>query len=256
MQEREIFTREEKQNLIEHCADDIYQYGQKYMQLKKVYDAYGYCMPVECWYNFRDAWFHYRKMYTRKERVSVLNEKYAMEEHLLRAWKDGIIYLLQEISEGLEFWYLNSLDSDVDSVPPEPEIEKIVDEVYRDIAQQNNEGECLNWSKVFVDGYQKIKLESRFQCCYYYYKKYISSAEMDKNLQKILHGLKDLVLEIRYSGTNIKRPNNPYEYMQKLLDLIADINSKLQKNGALYLIPISSIVAHNMVEYQNQKFDR
>ena len=237
MQEREIFTREEKQNLIEHCADDIYQYGQKYMQLKKVYDAYGYCMPVECWYNFRDAWFHYRKMYTRKERVSVLNEKYAMEEHLLRAWKDGIIYLLQEISEG-------------------PEIEKIVDEVYRDIAQQNNEGECLNWSKVFVDGYQKIKLESRFQCCYYYYKKYISSAEMDKNLQKILHGLKDLVLEIRYSGTNIKRPNNPYEYMQKLLDLIADINSKLQKNGALYLISISSIVAHNMVEYQNQKFDR
>lgn len=92
MQEKEILTSQEKQQLNEYCADEIYQYGRNYMKLIKVFESYGYRMPVECWHNFRDSWFHYRKLYTRKERISILNEKYAMEEQLLRAWKDAIIF--------------------------------------------------------------------------------------------------------------------------------------------------------------------
>lgn len=244
MQEKEILTSQEKQQLNEYCADEIYQYGRNYMKLIKVFESYGYRMPVECWHNFRDSWFHYRKLYTRKERISILNEKYAMEEHLLRAWKDAIIFLLQEISWGLEFWYAkgagyHGLEASIDA-----EAEKIVNEVHKK-AQETNMKQ-FNWSKAIVDGYGQVDERIRYQCCYFYYKKFISSKEMDKVLQKLLHSLKDLILLIRYSGTKIQRPNDPYEYMQRLLDLLDEINDKLNKDGAIFLISIGTVVSGSM----------
>lgn len=242
MQEKEILTNQEKQRLNAYCADEIYQYGNNYLKLKKIFDSYGYHIPVECWHNFRDSWFHYRKLYMGKERLSVLNEKYAMEEHLLRAWKDAIIFLLQEISEGLEFWYLKGTNFPDPESSMDAESKRIVNEVHAKVEQENNT-ELSNWSKVIVDGYEKVDEETRYRCCYYYYKKFISSKDIDEILQKLLHSLKNFILQIRYSGTDIRRPNNPYEYMQRLLDLLAEINRKLKKSGALCLIPIGTVVS-------------
>lgn len=235
MQEKEIFTDHEKQQLNAYCADEIYQYGNNYLRLKSIFDSYGYHMPVECWHNFRDSWFHYRKLYVEKERLSVLNEKYAMEEHLLRAWKDAIIFLLQEISEGLEFWYLRGTNYPDPGCVMDAESERIINEVH--------EKNPTNWPKIIVDGYDNVDEKTRYKCCYYYYKKYISSKDIDEILQKLLHSLKKFILQIRYSGTKIKRPNDPYEYMERLLELLEEINGKLKKNGALFLIPIGTVVS-------------
>ena len=103
-----------------------------------------------------------------------------MEEHLLRAWKDAIIFLLQEISWGLEFWYAkgagyHGLEASIDA-----EAEKIVNEVHK--KAQETDMKQFNWSKAIVDGYGQVDERIRYQCCYFYYKKFISSKEMDKVL--------------------------------------------------------------------------
>lgn len=164
-----------------------------------------------------------------------------MEEHLLRAWKDAIIFLLQEISWGLEFWYRKGTGFNGPESFMDAESEQIVNEVHGK-AEKIGVNQ-FNWSKAVVDGYKEVDERTRYQCCYFYYKRFISSKEMDEDLQKLLHGLKDLVLLIRYSGTNIQRPNDPYEYMQRLLDLLDEINDKLKKNGALFLISIGTVVS-------------
>ena len=146
MHEKEILTSQEKQQLNAYCSEEIYQYGKNYLKLKEIFDSYGYRMPVECWHNFRDSWFHYRKLYTRKERISVLNEKYAMEEHLLRAWKDAIIFLLQEISQGLEFWYLKGTNFVGAEETMDTRIEGTINEVHANI-DQGIYPKQFNWSR-------------------------------------------------------------------------------------------------------------
>lgn len=166
MQEKEIFTDYEKKRLNAYCAEEIYQYGSNYWELKRIFDSYGYHMPVECWHNFRDSWFHYRKLCMEKERLSVLNEKYAMEEHLLRAWKDAIIFLLQEISEGLEFWYLKGTNYTDPEDCMDTESESIINEVHAKMQQEGNI-EPTNWTKIIVDGYKDADKEILYKCCYY-----------------------------------------------------------------------------------------
>lgn len=80
-----------QENLREDCANMIIEFGYQFQILQKVYAEFGLNYPYECHTNYRDSWFHYRKLYSKKDKVLISNEKYGLEEHLLRAARDAQI---------------------------------------------------------------------------------------------------------------------------------------------------------------------
>ena len=99
------YDDEEIMAIKSECAEAIADFGMQFHIIQELYDALGLYYPEESNTNFRDSWFHYRKLYTQKDIITVLNEKYGLEEHLLRAAKDAQIYFLQQLTGWLEVWY-------------------------------------------------------------------------------------------------------------------------------------------------------
>ncbi len=58
--------------------------------------VYKKLLPISCYTNFRDALFHFRKLYCSVEEADIFNQGFAVKEHLNRSVSDalGIIYRL------------------------------------------------------------------------------------------------------------------------------------------------------------------
>ncbi|MCM1226126.1 MAG: hypothetical protein NC320_01715 [Clostridium sp.] len=64
--------------------------------------SYNRKLPISCYTNFRDALFHFRKLYCSVEETAFFNQGFAIKEHLNRSKSDalGVIYgLFSLISE-------------------------------------------------------------------------------------------------------------------------------------------------------------
>ena len=99
------YNDEEIRAIKTECAEAIADFGMQFHIIQELYDELGIYYPEESNTNYRDSWFHYRKLYTKKDIITILNEKYGLEEHLLRAAKDAQIYFLQQLAGWLEVWY-------------------------------------------------------------------------------------------------------------------------------------------------------
>ena len=68
---------------------------------KSIADSYNNLLPAACFTNFRDALFHFRKLYYSTNRNDILEQGFAIKEHLNRACTDAIISLLNFFSDGI-----------------------------------------------------------------------------------------------------------------------------------------------------------
>lgn len=73
-------------------------------EIREWYEAFGLDFPYSSENNFRDSWFHYRKLYQEHSAYEIICQIAMLDEHLQRAEKDSIIYFFQKVSEALEFW--------------------------------------------------------------------------------------------------------------------------------------------------------
>lgn len=235
MQSIDNLSAEERVQLQENCAEKIFIFGKAYSEMKKIYEAYGYCIPVECWHNYKDSWFHFRKLYEKRDRISVQNEKYAMEEHLLRAWKDALVFFLQELSANLEVWYF--INQKKDTYDCDDTIKQYAESIHACWEIESKLGKSINWGRMIMEKYHDKYSGTQLSKVYYwYYISYIASEQLMVELQQLIHNLKDLILRIRYGGTDIYRPTYPDEYLKELLQVLYSVNNVLEDKNMLSVV--------------------
>lgn len=211
----------------EESANVIIEFGKQFIIMRKLYDEFGLDYPEECHTNYRDSWFHYRKLYHKRDSVSAFNERYGLEEHLLRAIKDAQIFLLQQLGQWLEVWYHHE--------------ELLQDNADLQVDQALFAALDTNWVRSLWEVMNKN--EPMFAAaCVYRYKHEIHSAELNQRLQELIHSLKNLILELRLGGMNIARPLNSVEYVRRSVELYESIGFSLKESGMLYLLPVTPLI--------------
>lgn len=211
----------------QECANHIIEFGKQFIIMRKLYDEFGLDYPEECHTNYRDSWFHYRKLYNKRDDVSAFNERYGLEEHLLRAIKDAQICLLQQLGQWLEVWYHHE--------------ELLQDNVNLQVNQNLFTSLDTNWVRSLWDAVDNNEIEFA-EACVYRYKHEMYSTELRQRLQELIHSLKNLILELRLGGMNISRPLNSVEYVKRSVELYEKIGFSLKENGMLYLLPVTSFI--------------
>ena len=103
--ENTVLSDFEHMQYADYAAQKISIYYEYLSILEKWFSEAGWELPLPCRTNFRDAWFHFKKLYERKDYVKVVQEEYALEEHLIRAVKDAIICYYQIYIRRIEIVY-------------------------------------------------------------------------------------------------------------------------------------------------------
>lgn len=205
-----------------HCTEEIAKFGEQIEVMYQMYDAMGMFYPEECRTNYRDSWFHYRKLCKKKDVIAIYNEKYGLEEHLLRAVKDAQICFLQQLGYFLDIWYQHEIFLECD-------MSKSV-EYERMYANMTG-----NW----VQNIQKLSAgdEKLFaNACLYRFIKYIETEEVKRKLQTLIHSIKNLILELRLEGVDILRPTDNMLYFERCVNMCGKMCSALEVIGIRYLL--------------------
>lgn len=217
---------------VEHiksvCAEEIAVFGIQFEVMYKLYEQLGLYYPEECNTNYRDSWFHYRKLYKKKDYVAILNEKYGLEEHLLRTAKDAQICFLQQLGYWLEVWYRHD-DYMVCDMTKVSEYERL----YQDLDK--------NWVKS-IYFLTKGDEELFANACLYRFLCEIDSEKLERNLQMLIHSIKNLILELRLGGINISRPVDNICYLKRCVVVFNEMCKSLQEVGMLYLISSTALI--------------
>lgn len=211
----------------EECANVIIEFGEQFTIMRKLYDEFGLDYPEECHTNYRDSWFHYRKLYNKRDCVSAFNERYGLEEHLLRAIKDAQICFLQQLGQWLEVWYHHE--------------ELFQDDADLQINQEQFKGLDTNWVRSLWEAMEGNEKEFAVACVYRYQRE-IYTTELNQCLQELIHSLKNLILDLRLGGMNIFRPLNSVDYVKRSVELYENIGVSLKENGMLYLLPATPLI--------------
>lgn len=216
------------------CADEIIEFGKQLKTIKCLYEQFGISYPTECRTNYRDSWFHYRKLYNKKDIISILNEKYGMEEHLIRATKDAQIYFLQVLACWLEKWY-----------KPDDYFEYNISEV---ILKNKMYGLRINDDCNWVEKIWQYCGDSRdlfTNLCLFYFMNNILDEKIKEILKKLIHSLKNMILELRLGGINIYRPSDNVYFAKESIELYNSIVTDLHDTGLLNLLSATDLILYN-----------
>lgn len=215
----------------ETCADEIDEFGVQFKNMKKLYDVLGMRYPEECNTNYRDSWFHFRKMYKKKDIISIYNEKYGLEEHLLRAAKDAQISFLQQLGYWLEVWYRND-DYMICDMSRSEEYDLLFDKLED------------NWVRCILE---KVGEDYTLfaNACLYHYLLRIQTESVKIKLQILIHNIKNIILDLRLSGVSISRPRNNIYYMKKCVSVYNDMCISLQETGMIYLLSSTRVILNS-----------
>ncbi len=227
----ELNDRDEIVLIRRKCSDSIFEFGMMFETIHELYEEFGLYYPKECNTNYRDSWFHYRKLCLKQDEMSVLNEKYGLEEHLLRAAKDAQIFLLQQLGEWLGIWgsyhvYLkrdNSRDS---------EYQAVLDQIPSDAG---------NWVSCLWNLCDKDRLLFANACLYRFEIK-IYTEKFQKKLQTLLCGIQNLILDLRLGGVNIYRPMDSSYYFAQCVGICDSVADSLRETGMLYLLSSTELI--------------
>ncbi len=233
MRQNISYDDDEIELIKKDCANAIYDFGKQFHVMDKMYKSFGMYYPKECNTNFRDSWFHYRKLYTKKDAITVLNEEYGLEEHLLRAAKDAQIYFLQQLGGWLEVWYRCDEYLKFNSDEKKD---------YTELLDKFNESD-KNWVLQLWTEYENDQ-KTFANLCLLYYERNIVNDELREKMQHLIHSIKNTILELRLGGVNIYRPLNNSYYMQQCINLYNDISKSLGKTKIKYLLSATDTIRH------------
>lgn len=195
-------TAEDEELFLMAMADTIISYHERLNQLESKYRYIGGALPVPCYFNFRDALFHYEKAYKSREVIALHSEHNAMHEHLHRAVKDGCICFLQLVNQKLTTLYHYQCDSQ--------RLEKLTECVRTIVAKAgvdmdflHKEGENVLKLENLLHG-KVTKEEYRFIYEYVFNVRFGGNkAGLKQQLQMIFHTLRNLELDYRSRSMHI-----------------------------------------------------
>lgn len=197
MMEDNYLTSEEVWEIQRKYCVHLLEFDEVRYQIKKLYKKYRMCYPNASENNYRDAWFHYRKMNAQHNTYDIISQIANFEEHLQRAEKDAIIYFEQHVCEVLEWWqrfvkcgYQYKTDVDI--------LKKAISK-YEDSSDSSTK-----WGLSILEEYGENGLIAAEMFCYIMQEK-IWTKKHAIRFRKIIHKFKNSVLEIRMNGAGIQR---------------------------------------------------
>lgn len=232
------------------------EYGEKvvsFLTVKKRidewYDYFGFPFPSSCINNYRDSWFHYRKIWMERSLHEITCQIATLEEHLQRAEKDAVVNFFQIISQALQFWhqvkFMNIPEEFMDT------IQLNVDFVYGKCPpEERNDVQLLNelWDK-----YGRGEQEASFALIYVAQTYLLNSKNTLKQLQQLLHRIKNTTLKIRLGASDIQRIEYPGEYLNQCFECYKNLISyfsQKENQTLFYLLGMTDVVKANIDIYQ------
>ena len=194
-------TVQEEELFLSAMIDTIMMYDQRLSELEERYERIRCSLITPCYFNFRDALFHYEKAYNSQEIIQLYCEQNTMLEHLHRALKDGCIRYLQLINERLNLLYryectsehFRQLSNSAELIASRARVPLV--EIHR-IGENIIELNDYLPKSVTVEEYQLI-------CEYLFNVRFGIPCTKKKLLQKVFHALRNLELDSRNSSMRI-----------------------------------------------------
>lgn len=238
-----IFVSEiEKSAYLDEVQDKFDNYISQIFLIKNFYEERKFRLPIPAYANFRDALFHFSKMNAQGDYIKLVQQDYALEEHLHRSLKDSIITLFYKLTEGLES-LLN--------------INKMINDGY-DIVLDEKENELLKLvssADYIGEVFEKYAAQYSKETIYkVLLKQYINNIHLsiDKTLREVLHKIKNNTLSIRNVSLNIERPLEEDSQINYYLLLFSECEMILSKLGILeyvyYAEKLNKIFFLNVIE--------
>lgn len=195
--------------LLEKIQTDSGKEIENYLTIREkwmgYYSEFGIGYPGTSDNNFRDSWFHYRKIYKERSKDEIIRQIANYEEHLQRAERDLVVKFFQDISLSLERWYLCGLNSRLESME---EYNKVIELWKSESECFDKEGKVKSEWVVslfhFCMGHQKSQ-DDFSKIVSYVFRVYIWNDEIKISFQKLLHKMKNIVLKIRLGSAEIDR---------------------------------------------------
>lgn len=231
----------------EEYGDRIVSFSSVEQEIKGWYQEFGFQYPVSSINNYRDSWFHYRKIWMERSFYEVISQMATFDEHLQRAEKDAIVTFFQIVSQKLEFWYCIGCVS----VPEEfrEQIQQDTENVYK--SSTSKEKEDGMWLHRLWCTYGKDERKASFALICAVQQYVISCKEIRCRIQKILHIIKNTTLGIRFEASDIHRIDKPGEYLERCRADYDKVHDFFWKNkGLFFLLGMASVVKTNEVDYE------
>lgn len=197
-------SADEKEQFLSGMLETIERYNIQLSELEKRYTQIQCRLISPCYFNFRDALFHYEKAYQSQEVIQLYCEQNAMQEHLHRALKDGCIKYLQLLNERLGILYQYSCT-------PErlQALKKMAEQISEKIGKNLVDINHFGLNIIALDKSMPTDLpdeEYQILCEYLYCVNYYEIFGKKKLLQKCIHALRNLELDTRDSSMRIIQP--------------------------------------------------
>jgi hypothetical protein len=233
------YIKEWEQEIVQkdYC-DRIVKYSKVRKDIHRWYEVFGLQFPHTSENNFRDAWFHYRKLYREHSTYEVISQIATLEEHIQRAEKDSIVFFFQKISELLEVWYFVATER-IDLEPTVKYIENALD-IYESSKAMPN-----SWVSIFSKQCND-DISIFASSCLYIFRQRILSKNFTVDVQILLHEIKNKLLELRMGGISIKRINQPGEYYEAFRPYYENLRSFCDKYRMIGLIGVTDVIENIM----------
>lgn len=194
----------EEELFLSSMVDAIMLYNVRLDQLENLYNRIECRLIAPCYFNFRDALFHYAKAYESHEIIQLHCEQNAMQEHLHRALKDGCIGYLQLLNERLDILYRYTC-SDERLEKLNEHLEIILHRVGWTRDDFLDAGKDIRNLNKELDG--KISTaEFQLICEVIFNVRFGTPCKHKKLLQKTFHALRNLELDSRSGSMHISKP--------------------------------------------------
>lgn len=235
--ENTVLSDFEHMQYANYSAQKIEVYYEYLNTLAKWFSEAGWELPLPCRTNFRDTWFHFKKLYERKDYVKVVQEEYALEEHLIRAVKDAIICYYQIYIRKIEIVYQGLRTG---------KLEDCIEQEHMEEVKKNAELVTAHMENWDIELYKRLENSADMDLfaetvCYVYCRD-MDLKQVAEHLQNCLHKIKNYYSKLRLNGTDIYRPVSEKEYMEECGRVFIQMMDCLKDNGLENAIHILSRV--------------
>lgn len=207
-----------KQQVLATEYQKINFYYEKLCVLESFYAVFGKTVPIACYANFRDALFHYKKIYECNDLLNINGNMFTLSEHLHRSLKDAIVFYLNSLVDWIEYYCTSHrIRSDIGDY---------IKDNHSDIT------DLKNWKSSYllsISGEIETKFSLSFveaktqllRICVNIFQQDYCNVEY---MRKFMHILKNYNHKIRSSSSVLVKPFSNSSDFEKLLE---DINALL-----------------------------
>lgn len=231
-------TSEEVWDIQKNYCERLLEFDKFRAKIKQLYMKCRMFYPNASENNYRDAWFHYRKMYAQHNTYDVISQIANFEEHLQRAEKDAIIHFEQHVCEILEWWQR--------FVKSGYQYKTDIDVLQKAIHRYENSSDCLEgWGLSILNEYDENDLVIAEMFCYVMQKK-IWTKQHAIQFREIIHRFKNSVLEIRMNGAGIQRFDKIGSYWDFCNDELEELLVLLKECDMAEVFGVYNLLENNI----------